>query len=97
MTTTVLAASDIVSSSHTLYLVLASVGVSAALATAIVKGLKQTWKVGVGAGIGAFFGCIALAIGIANAVGLFSIGDNEFQKDTGIHHNQIRLPGGYGQ
>lgn len=87
MVTTTVAAADLISISHQIYYVAAGVGGTFALVTGIFVGLRNSWRHGIGAGIGAFFMGVFFSILIANAVGVRDIGTNEIEQRTGIHNN----------
>lgn len=91
MTTSILAAaSGLESMGQQFYLLAAALGGFGSLGLAIYLSLKNAVKIGIGAGIAAFFGGIALSVLIANAVGIHDAGTKEFHDRTGYN------PGPYG-
>ncbi|MGV7254575.1 hypothetical protein PJI20_10160 [Mycobacterium kansasii] len=74
------AGSGIVGLSNEVYIIIAVVGGTAALGLGILIGLRNSWKMGIGAGIGAFFGGVIFSLLIANAVGIRDMGTHELEQ-----------------
>ncbi|KWX19572.1 hypothetical protein AFM11_35120 [Mycolicibacterium wolinskyi] len=83
MHTNVLAAGGIVGLGQEMFTYVVILGGLAAMALGIIVGLRASWKVGIGAGIAAFFGGILFSVLIYNAVAFRDMGVQELRDQTG--------------
>ncbi|VBA32395.1 hypothetical protein LAUMK4_05738 [Mycobacterium persicum] len=88
---TVAAGAGIINMSHEVLYIVIAVGGVYFLGTGVVRGMRDHWKRGTGAGLSAIAGGVALAVVVAHIVGLYQRGNQEFEHLPGsVGHSNSR-------
>ncbi|WP_232526901.1 hypothetical protein [Mycobacterium intracellulare] len=89
--TNVAAGTGVINMSHEVLYIIVAVGGTYFLGSGIVRGMRDHWKRGTGAGLSAIAGGVALAVVVAHIVGLYQRGNQEFEHLPGsVGHSNTR-------
>ncbi|WP_225331321.1 hypothetical protein [Mycobacterium intracellulare] len=89
--TNVAAGAGVINMSHEVLYIVVAVGGTYFLATGIVRGMRDHWKRGTGAGLSAIAGGVALAVVVVHIVGIYQRGNQEFEHLPGsVGHSNTR-------